>query len=102
MLDNRYISQISEFFSDKPVKRSYLFGSFARNEESDESDIDILVEIDYKNNKVSLLDFFGWKLDLEKITLKNINLVASDGISKYIKPIIDKEKVLIYERTVKR
>lgn len=102
MLDNRYISQISEFFSDKPVKRSYLFGSFARNEESDESDIDILVEIDYKNNKVSLLDFFGWKLDLEKITLKNIDLVASDGISKYIKPIIDKEKVLIYELTVKR
>lgn len=102
MLDNRYISQISEFFSDKPVKRSYLFGSFARNEELDESDIDILVEIDYKNNKVSLLDFFGWKLDLEKITIKNIDLVASDGISKYIKPIIDKEKVLIYERTVKR
>ncbi|MFH0866152.1 MAG: nucleotidyltransferase domain-containing protein, partial [Bacteroidota bacterium] len=90
MLDNHYISQISEFFSNKPVKRSYLFGSFARNEESDESDIDILVEIDYKNNKVSLLDFFGWKLDLEKIINKNIDLVASDGISKYIRPIIDK------------
>jgi uncharacterized protein len=102
MLNNHYISQISKFFSGKPVKRSYLFGSFARNEESAESDIDILVEIDYKNNKVSLLDFFGWKLDLEKITSKNIDLVASDGISKYIKPIIDKEKILIYERPAKR
>jgi len=102
MLKNIYISQISNFFTDKPVKRSYLFGSFVRNEESAKSDIDILVEIDYRKQKVSLLDFIGWKLELEKITKRNIDLVASDGISKYIKPIIDKEKVLIYEKSAKR
>lgn len=53
MLKSIYISQISDFFTDKPVKRSYLFGSFVRNEESAKSDIDILVEIDYRKQKVS-------------------------------------------------
>ncbi|NTW31418.1 MAG: nucleotidyltransferase [Bacteroidetes bacterium] len=98
MLNSSYISQISGFFSDKPVKRSYLFGSYARNEESEHSDIDILVEVDYSKNKVSLLDFIGWKLELEKITNHAVDLVAADGISKYIKLIIEKEKILIYER----
>jgi uncharacterized protein len=102
MLDNIYISQISNFFTDKPVKRSYLFGSFVRNQESDISDIDILVEIDYRKQKVSLLDFIGWKLELEKITGRSVDLVATDGISKYIKPIINKEKILLYERSAKR
>lgn len=102
MLDRFHISQISNFFNDKPVKRSYLFGSFVRNEESEKSDIDILVEIDYRKQKVSLLDFIGWKLELEKITNRNVDLVASDGISKYIKPIVNKEKVLIYEKTARR
>ena len=29
---------------------------------------------------------------------KNIDLVSSNGVSKYIKPIIDQEKIIIYER----
>jgi uncharacterized protein len=102
MLSQTYISDIVFFFKDKPVKRSYLFGSFVRSEEDDQSDIDILVEIDYKKYPVSLMDFIGWKADLEKITKRTVDLVAADGISKYIKPIVDKEKVLIYEKTVKR
>jgi hypothetical protein len=30
-----------------------------------------------------------------------VDLVTSDGISKYIKPLIDKDKILIYERPAK-
>lgn len=102
MLAKNCIVEILDFFSDKPVKRTYLFGSFVRNEETNESDIDILIEIDYRKNKISLLDFIGWNLELEKSTNKNIDLVAADGISKYLKPIIEKEKMLICERPSKR
>jgi predicted nucleotidyltransferase len=98
MLSESYILQISSFFSEKPVKRTFVFGSFARNEANEKSDIDILVEIDYKKQNVSLLDFIGWKLDLEKIVKRQVDLVSSDGLSKYMKPIIEKEKILIYEK----
>ena len=97
MLNRKYIEKIIVYFSDKPVIRGYLFGSYVRNEENENSDIDILLEIDY-SQKVSLLDLIGWKLELEEILNRSIDLVAEDGLSKHIRPLIEKEKVLFYER----
>ena len=45
-LDSRQISEIGNYFKDKPVLKAYLFGSCARDEADDRSDIDILVELD--------------------------------------------------------
>ena len=38
------------------------------------------------------------KIDIEDILNKSVDLVSERALSKYIKPIVDKEKVLIYER----
>jgi predicted nucleotidyltransferase len=38
------------------------------------------------------------KMDLEKLLNSNVDLVSSNGLSKYIKPIIDSEKKVIYAR----
>ena len=38
------------------------------------------------------------KIDLEKILNSKVDLVSSNGLSKYIKPIVDREKELIYAR----
>ena len=46
-LSNTDIKLIKSYFEDKPVLRAYLFGSFSRNDASKDSDIDILVELDY-------------------------------------------------------
>jgi len=35
---------------------------------------------------------------LERILKKKVDLVSYEGLSKYIKPLVDKDKVLIYER----
>jgi predicted nucleotidyltransferase len=43
--------KIIEYFKDKPaVKKVYIFGSYARNEETPESDVDILVDIDFQKD----------------------------------------------------
>ena len=34
---------VAEYFKTQPVKKAWLFGSFARGEETHASDIDILV-----------------------------------------------------------
>jgi predicted nucleotidyltransferase len=38
------------------------------------------------------------KLDLQKLLNIEVDLVSSNGMSKYIKPLVDLEKRLIYEK----
>lgn len=90
------IEQIQHYLSDKPVRRAYLFGSYGRAEAREDSDIDLLVELDY-SQRIGLL-FVQMQQDLEALLHKKIDLVSENGISKYLKPIIDQEKVLIYAR----
>jgi uncharacterized protein len=89
--------QLSHYFRNKPVHRAYLFGSVVRNEENKDSDIDILVELDYANG-ADYFVFFDMQQQLNKLLEKKVDLVSARGLSSYIKPIIDSEKELIYER----
>lgn len=87
---------LQKFFTEKPVKRAFLFGSYARNEADKNSDIDILVELDH--SKPIGMKFFNFQDELEQLLKRKVDLVSDGGLSKYIKPYIDKDKVLIYER----
>ncbi len=89
---------ITNYFTNLPVKKVYLFGSFAENRQTESSDIDIMVDVDYGKQNVSLLDFIGWKMDLERLIGREVDLVSEDGLSKHIRPFIDKAKVLLYEK----
>jgi len=95
-INQENIRTIKHYFKNKPVLKAYIFGSVAKNEENEESDIDILVDLDY-SNKIGLL-FIQMKLDLENLLHRKVDLVSSNGLSPFIKPQIEKEKKLIYER----
>jgi predicted nucleotidyltransferase len=95
-LSNEEIIAIREYFRDKPVLKAFLFGSFSREEALDDSDIDILVELDY--SKHIGLGFVNMKLDLEDKLHKKVDLVSSNSISKHILPFVNNDKKLIYER----
>ena len=95
-LEANKIERVRDYFKTSPVLKAYLFGSYARNEADSNSDIDILVDLDY-SQKIGL-QFIQMKIDLEKILNKEVDLVSSNGLSKYMKPIIDREKELIYAR----
>ena len=89
-------TSIKKYFITKPVLKAYLFGSYVRGQADDNSDIDILVDLDY-SQKIGL-QFIQMKLDLEKLLNAKVDLVSSNGLSKYIKPIVDDEKFMIYAR----
>ena len=95
ILTPKDIQTIKDYFQDKPVLRSFLFGSYSRNEALEDSDIDILVELDY--SKHIGFGFVNMKLDLEEKLQMKIDLVSSNAVSKYILPFINKDKQLIYE-----
>jgi Predicted nucleotidyltransferases len=64
--DNRKIESIKDYFKSSPVLKAYLFGSYVRGDADNQSDIDILVDLDY-SQKIGLR-FFQMKIDLEKNT----------------------------------
>lgn len=56
---------IADYFKTQPVLKAWLFGSFARGEETPKSDVDILVLVDY--TKLDGFGFFGMWGDLERL-----------------------------------
>lgn len=95
-LSKQKLKAIAAYFQDKPVLKAHLFGSYARGEADRQSDIDILLELDY-NQHIGLA-FFGWHIELEELLKKKVDLVSANGLSPYVKPYIEKDKILIYER----
>jgi len=95
-LDKNKTDLIIRYFETRPVLKAYLFGSYVRGEADSLSDIDILVDLDY-SQRIGL-QFIQMKIDLEKLLNSKVDLVSSKGLSKYIKPHVDNEKLLIYAR----
>lgn len=90
------IQIVKDYFSGQPVIKAYVFGSYSRNEADDESDVDILVDLDY--SKHIGLGFVKMQTDLQQKLKKKIDLISSKAVSKYLQPFIEHDKVLIYER----
>lgn len=76
----------------KPVKIG-VFGSYARNEETENSDIDILYEF---KNTIGLFKLVRIQLELEKKLNRKIDLVSEKYIYKSIKPKILGDLKIIY------
>lgn len=89
-------SKIGIFFKEKPIKKAYLFGSYAENKAKSGSDIDILVELD-STKMIGMIEYIKMIDGLEAILHKKVDLVTTDGLSSHIKPFVDKNKILIYE-----
>jgi uncharacterized protein len=95
-LQRKQIELIQNYFKAQPVLKAYLFGSYVRGEATSESDIDILVDLDY--SEAIGWEFIQMQIDLQNLLSKKVDLVSARGLSKYIQPIIDTEKQLIYDR----
>lgn len=77
-------NQRDKLFSSYPIKSLALFGSFARNEADESSDLDIIVEF---NSKIGIR-FIDLADELESITGVKVDLVSRNGIKdKYFKSI---------------
>ncbi|MEA3344731.1 MAG: nucleotidyltransferase family protein [Chloroflexota bacterium] len=81
------------------VKRIALFGSVVRGEDTTGSDVDILVKLKPPGERPAL-GLLKWITLEEELTQKlgrKVDLVSEDGISPYIRPYVEEEKVILYE-----
>ncbi|PIV52001.1 hypothetical protein CO115_02205 [Candidatus Falkowbacteria bacterium CG_4_9_14_3_um_filter_36_9] len=75
------------------VVRSSVFGSFARGEDTPESDIDLLVELE--DNK-SLLDMVHLKNELEDFLRRKVDIITYDSVNPRLKDYIFRDEIKIY------
>lgn len=91
----RIKNQASPIFKKAGVVRSAIFGSVARGEATNKSDIDMLVELPRGR---SLLDLMALELLLEKKLGRRVDLLTYDGIHRLLRRHILNKAVTIYEK----
>ena len=70
--------------------RIRMFGSVARGEEGENSDLDLLVKFESGR---SLLDLIGLKQDLEELLGRKVDVVSEGGVSPYLRDRIFQEAI---------
>lgn len=102
MLTIQQIQQVvAAYFKDKPVSKVYLFGSYARGEAKDDSDVDLLVDIE-RGRGVGLSSLV-WYRDLQKQLHAHVDVISNvekpEQTSNWEFIVkINKEKKLLYEK----
>lgn len=91
------IPRMQRFFAEQPVNRAYLFGSFSRGEETPDSDIDIMVDLD-KSKPIGLFQYVTMKLDLQELLHREVDLVERNELLPFAQESANRDKLLIYER----
>ena len=98
IMSTEMIETIREYFKTQPVLKAWIFGSYARGEETPESDVDILVVFD-KNARVSLIGHATMMLDLEDLLNRKVDLVKDGTLLPFAVETANRDKVLIYEKS---
>ena len=88
---------IADYFKTQPIVKAWLFGSFARGEETPLSDVDLLVVYDDKV-RVSLLKHSAMINDLEDLLDRPVDLVEDGTLLPFAVESANRDKKLIYER----
>lgn len=75
------------------MKKAALFGSVARGEATEESDIDLLIEFE---GRKSLLDLAGLKLELQELLRRRVDLLTYKSLHPLLKERIlsEQEEIL--------
>jgi predicted nucleotidyltransferase len=88
---------VTDYFKDKPVKSVYLFGSYARGDAKENSDIDILFSLK-ENTRISYFGLAQYLVDLEEKLVNKVDLVEEEVIYPRLKKYIDADKILLFSR----
>lgn len=94
MITEKQINTIINVFKPYNPKRLGVFGSYARGENTLESDVDILYSF---NASLGIFSLVKIKNQLEKVLGKKVDLVSERYINEKLKKNIEKDLRIIYE-----
>ena len=85
---------VSEYAEKYGADKVSLFGSYARGDMTENSDIDLLIE----KGSIRGLQFASLLCDLEDALGKPVDLISTRGADKEFLDAVQKDEVLLYER----
>lgn len=92
-------SLIIETLEPLGVVRICLFGSFSRNEDTHDSDIDILVRLPpLKNRALIGLRWFIIDKELEEKLGRPVDLISEDALLPALRSNVERDLEVIYEK----
>lgn len=94
-MSENMLQTIRDFFATQPVQRAWIFGSYARGEEREDSDVDILVDFD---DHVGLLQHVHIMNELQDLLSKEVDLVTNGTLLPFAEMTANRDKKMIYER----
>ena len=89
--------QIAEYFKTQPVLKAWLFGSYARGEEREDSDIDLLVKFD-RSIPIGLFAYLRIHRELEEKLGRKVDLVEEGTLRPAAQSTANRDLRVIYER----
>lgn len=95
MNQQEIIKKIKPILERHHITKAELFGSYARGEETAESDVDMMVQL---GKPMGLFEFVHIERELAEALGCKVDLTTPGGLSKYIRDRVLSEKKLIYER----
>ena len=96
MTTQEMIQLIAEYFKTQPVLKVWIFGSFSRGEERENSDVDLLILPD-RSQHFSLFTLSGMYEDLKNLIGRDVDLITDGGLMPFARESADHDKILIYE-----
>ena len=97
MTTNMIKTTVADYFKTQPVLKAWLFGTYSRGEQTNESDVDILVQYD-RSQRIGLLKIAGMHIDLENLLGHKVDIVEDGTLRPWAVESVNKDKCLIYER----
>ncbi len=88
--------KIVEICERNDIEFCALFGSYARDEATEESDIDLLVRF---SKPIGLFGFVGIEQELQEALGRKVDLATDKMIGKYIRENVFHDLKVIYEKT---
>ena len=86
--------RIADFCKRHHVKRMALFGSVIRDDFTDASDVDVLVE--FEPGRTPGLAFFAMELELSDLLGRKVDLNTKDWLGRYLRQSVLDEAEVIY------
>ena len=97
MTTEQMTQQIAEYFKTQPVLKAWFFGSFARGEETPESDVDILVEFDH-SKPIGLFAYARMWRELQERLCRKVDLVEKGTLRTAAEESSKRDRRIVYER----
>ena len=91
------LEQITDFCRRNPILKLSLFGSVLRDDFTNQSDIDFLVELD-PAAKVGLFGFMGMQCDLEDMIGRKVDLRTIDNFPERLQSHVRNSAEVLYVR----